>query len=687
MVQTYAPLLQHMLLEFQNHRHESAERIAESILHINSKDKIALQVLGLTLAMRGRFLESVGPLSRAVLLDNKNPEAFSNLARAQYSAGLFQDAIVTFEKLKKLSPNSPQILVDKGTAHAKLRQHDLALACYEKAIQLRHDYFLAWSNRGNVFSELGFSLKAIESYETALKLNPDYAETWTNYGNAFYDLGLYEDACLAHEKALSLHPDYAEALSNLGNALLELKRGEDALSSYQKAYDILPEHPFLLGQLIDAYGNICDWKSREQLVPIALDAISNNKSASSPFILLQTKASLEVQKAAAKIYINERLPRIEVNVSKFRRRVIGDKIRIGYFSSDFKEHPVGMLIENLLRLHDRSCFEVFGFFLNKKTGDATEKQLTQLFDKCFDLFAINDSDAHQVVLESELDIAIDLNGHTAGARTGLFARLLAPIQICYLGYAGTTGANFYQYLIADKIVIPPEHQPFYSEKIAYLPNSFFPADTLVARDDFGILPTRSLQGLPDSGIIFACFNNAYKITPEIFDVWMNLLKAVPGSILWLSKANDSAIQNLKNEALARGIESSRLVFATREPTRAGHLSRLRLADLFLDTLFFNAHTTAADALWAGVPVLTLLGNTFASRVAASLLNALGMCELITYSLEEYYRMALEIAIHPEIASSFREKLEKNRLACPLFNTCQYVIDLESLYKSMTSDLH
>lgn len=687
MVQTYAPLLQHMLLEFQNQRNESAERVAESILRINPKDVIALQVLGLTLAMRGRFLESVGPLSRAALLDTKNPEAFSNLARAQYSAGLFQDAIATFEKLRKLSPNNPQILVDKGTAHAKLRQHDLAIVCYEKAIQLKPDYFLAWSNRGNLFSELGFPLKAIESYKTALGLNPDYPETWTNYGNALYDLGQYEDARSAHEKALSLHPGYGEAWSNLGNTFLELKRGEDALISYQKAYEFLPTHPFLLGQLIDAYGNACDWNAREQLIPIALDAISKNKPASAPFILLQTNASLEMQNATAKIYIKERFPHIDISVPKFRPREVGSKIRIGYFSSDFKEHPVGILIENLLRLHDRSNFEVFGFFLNKKTGDATEKLLTQLFDKSFDLFGINDSDAHQLTLDNELDIAIDLNGHTAGARTGLFSRVLAPIQVCYLGYAGSTGADFYQYLIADQVVIPPEHKPFYSEKVAYLPNSFFPADTLVDLDNFGNLPTRSSQGLPESGFVFSCFNNAYKITPEIFDVWMSLLKAVPESVLWLSKTSDVAIQNLKKEALARGVEPSRLVFATREPTRAGHLSRLRLADLFLDTISFNAHTTAADALWAGVPVLTMKGNTFASRVAASLLNALDMNELITHSLEEYYKVALEIAVYPEIASSIRVKQAQNRYTKSLFNTEQYVKDLESLYQSMVVNLH
>jgi predicted O-linked N-acetylglucosamine transferase (SPINDLY family) len=264
----------------------------------------------------------------------------------------------------------------------------------------------------------------------------------------------------------------------------------------------------------------------------------------------------------------------------------------------------------------------------------------------------------------------------------LFAKRLAPIQINYLGYAGTSGADFYDCLIADQVAIPLEHQVHYTEKIAYLPHSFFPVDTSITPEQFGDLPTRSSQGLPDTGFVFTCFNNSYKINPTIFSIWMDLLKQVPGSVLWLSKASNNAIENLQREAQARGIDPSRLVFATRVPARVDHLSRLRLADLFLDTPNYNAHATAADALWAGVPVLTNLGKTFAGRVAASQVSALGLSELIVHSDEEYSAKALELAQHPEQLKELKERLENNRYQTPLFNTKQYVKDLEGLFYSL-----
>jgi predicted O-linked N-acetylglucosamine transferase (SPINDLY family) len=339
-------------------------------------------------------------------------------------------------------------------------------------------------------------------------------------------------------------------------------------------------------------------------------------------------------------------------------------------------------MENLIRYHDRSRFEVFGFFLNQRAGDEVESSLMASFDKTFDLFELNDVAAKNLILEQEIDIAVDLNGHTAGARTSLFAKKIAPIQINYLGYAGTSGSDFYDCLIADEVVIPRVHQPHYSEKIVYLPHSFFPVDTSISSDQFGELPSRASQGLPEKGFVFCCFNNPYKITPQIFDVWMSLLNQVPGSVLWLSKTSEKAMKNLQNEAQSRGIDIGRLVFATRVPARKGHLSRLRLADLFLDTPNYNAHATAADALWAGVPVLTLLGETFAGRVAASQLSALGMPELITNTQDEYFSKALELANNPQLLTNLRSKQEANRFTTPLFDAKQYVMNLESIYISL-----
>ncbi len=682
MAQPYAPLVQQMLLDFQNQRLEPAERMAQSILRINPKDLVALQVQGLALAMGGRIAEAVAPLSKAAQLDPKNPELLTNLAKAQHGASFFAEAIQTFEKLKRLIPNNPQILTDMGTAYAKLKQYDKASNCYDRALELQPDYFLAWSNRGNLLSDLSYAAEALESYEKALQLNPNYPEAWTNCGNAFFDLGRFEDARLAHERALAIDPNYGEAWSNHGNALLELKRGEEAYESYQKAFSLKPSHPYLMGQFLASKLTSCIWDEAEPSVSQMLDLVAGSHAASIPFPLLQTPASLEIQKRCAQIFVADRFPSMNAKAISLPQKSPGEKIRIGYFSSDFKDHPVGILMENLIRLHDHDRFEVYGFFLNQKSGDAVEGRLIDSFDKTFNLFGSNDPAAKDLVVEQKIDIAIDLNGHTAGARTGLFAKKIAPIQVNYLGYAGTSGADFYDCLIADAVAIPPEHHLYYTEKIAYLPHSFFPVDTSIAPEQFGDLPTRSSQDLPDTGFIFACFNNSYKISPEIFTVWMELLQQVPGSVLWLSKASNKAMENLQKEAQVRGVDRSRLVFATRVPARVDHLSRLRLADLFLDTPNYNAHATAADALWAGVPVLTILGYTFAGRVAASQVSALGLPELIVHSTEEYKAKALELAQHPECLKGVKNRLEKNRYQTPLFNTKQYVKDLEGLYESL-----
>ncbi|MBU3622061.1 tetratricopeptide repeat protein [Polynucleobacter sp. CS-Odin-A6] len=684
MTQAYASITQQMLQAFQSQHLDTAERLANMILKINAKDLVALQVCGLSLAMQGRVAESVTPLYKAYQQDQKNPELLANLAKAQHGAHMYAEAIVTYKKLNLLIPNNAQILTDLGTSFAKAKNFQDAEDSFEKAIQVEPHYFLAWSNRGNLLAEMGFATDAIASYKKALDLKPDYAETWTNYGNALFDLSRYQEGRLAHEQALKLRPDYAEAWSNYGNTLLELKDPGD-YEAYQKAYTLNPDHPFLIGQLFNAATCRCDWSHSQPLASKIISRGDLGEKVAHPFIFLQTNASLKLQKLAAEIFIHDRILNTKPNIlSSLDHNGDGKKIRIGYFSSDFKEHPVGVLMQNLIKMHNRNHFEVYGFFLNAPTGDAIEGRLLDDFDASVSLHCISDSDAMNLVLAKKLDIAIDLNGHTSGARTALFARKIAPVQVNYLGYAGTSGAHFYDALIADQFVIPQEHQAYYSEPIAYLPNSFFPVDTSIPIESFGDLPTKLSEGLPEKGFIFACFNNAYKITPPIFDLWMNLLKEVPDSILWLSKPSPEAILNLQKEAKSRGIDESRLIFATRTPGRQEHLSRLRLADLFLDTSNYNAHATAADALWAGLPLLTQNGNTFAGKVAASLLNALSLNELIADSESEYFAKALEFARSPEKLKAIRDQLAVNRAHSPLFNTKQYVEDLESLYVKLVN---
>ena len=682
MAQPYAPLVQQMLLDFQNQRLEPAERMAQSILRINPKDLVALQVQGLVLAMGGRIADAVVPLSKAAQLDPKNPELLTNLAKAQHGASLFAEAIQTFEKLKRLIPNNPQILTDMGTAYAKLKQYDKASSCYERALELQPDYFLAWSNRGNLLADLQQPREAIASFDKALTFNPHYPETWTNRGNSFFYLGQLEEALACHEQALNLNPNYAEALSNCANTLTALNRHEQALEHNRKAFALKPDHPYLLGHFLGGERGFCNWQLEFPKVDLLFNSIEKNLPASTPFHLLSTEATLEIQKLCAEIFVADKVDGISASPPLLKNKLENRKIKLAYFSADFREHPVGILMDSLVSGHDRNRYEVIGFFLNQGTGDSVESRFLKIFDKTFNLSKLDDLEAYDLVLKEELDIAVDLNVHTADGRLSLFSKRLAPIQINYLGYAGTSGADFYDCLIADQVAIPPEHHLHYTEKIAYLPHSFFPVDTSITPEQFGDLPTRASQGLPDTGFIFACFNNAYKINPPIFSIWMDLLKQVPGSVLWLSKASSKAIENLQKEAQARGVDPSRLVFATRVPARVDHLSRLRLADLFLDTPNYNAHATAADSLWAGVPVLTILGRTFAGRVAASQVSALGLPELIVHSDEEYTAKALELAQHPEQLKELKERLENNRYQTPLFNTKQYIKDLEDLYESL-----
>jgi predicted O-linked N-acetylglucosamine transferase (SPINDLY family) len=679
MPKPYAPLLQQLLIEFKNQRLGAAEQIARTILKINSKDLVALQILGLSLAMQDRVLEAIEPLKKAAKEDSKNSELLTNLAKAQHTAGLYREALVTYEQLMKLLGSKPEILTDMGTSCAKLKDYALAAKLFDQAISIDPNYFLAWSNRGNLLAEQNQIHEAITSYEKSIQLNPNYAESWTNLGNALFDLGLYEKSLECHDQALRLNPRYAEALSNKGNAHLEKKEITDAYACYLKAFNEKPSVPYLFGQLYAAKMSLIDWSNLDQFEEDLSQAILNRSFATLPFNAL-SYPNLELQAVAAQIIVGDRYPTLNQNPVKKIDSTVSSKYRIAYFSSDFSDHPVGILMEQILELHDRNKFDIIGVYLKPLTQSSLAIRLQSLFDEVIFVDSLNLRDAEELLLSKQIDIAVDLNSHTSGGKMQLFANRIAPIQVNYLGYAGTSGANYFDYIICDQTVAPIKDAVFYSEKFAYLPNSFFPADSLVI--DLGPIPSRLSQGLPDDAFVFSCFNNAYKFSPAIFDVWARLLNKNTNSVLWLSSLNSITKENLLAEFLKRGIENSRIIFASKVPERKDHLSRLRCADLFLDTPNYNAHATSADSLWAGVPVLTVLGKTFAGRVAASQLKALGMNELIVNSLDEYETLADKLVNSPNLLQELREKLLIARDRAPLFNTLQYVKDLESLFKKM-----
>jgi predicted O-linked N-acetylglucosamine transferase (SPINDLY family) len=499
----------------------------------------------------------------------------------------------------------------------------------------------------------------------------------TNKGVSLHELKRYDEAIACYDKALSLQPDYHEALTNKGATLKELERYDEAIACYGKALNLSPNIDWIYGDLVDVKLKICNWLDLTTLLEIISKKVIANEKTLQPFSLLTLTDDALLHKKSSEIATKSRYPFTSIlgDIPKHPKR---EKIRVGYFSADLKNHPVAFLMAELFEIHDRGKFEIFAFSL-VRACDSMSMRLKKAFDHFIDVDGMSDVAVAKLARDYSIDIAVDLSGFTKDARTGIFSYCAAPIQVNYLGYPGTMGTNYIDYIIADKTLIPLESQSYYSEKAVYLPNSYQVNDRnrLISDRKF----TRQELGLPEEGFVFCCFNNNFKILPSTFDSWMRILKAVEGSVLWLLQDNPQAVENLKKEAHKKGIDMRRLVFADRAPL-SEHLARHRSADLFIDTLPYNAHTTASDALWTGLPVLTLQGHSFTSRVASSLLNAIELPELITYTQEAYEALAIELAKNREKLASIKQKLENNRLTTPLFDTPLFTRNLEAAYIEM-----
>jgi predicted O-linked N-acetylglucosamine transferase (SPINDLY family) len=423
---------------------------------------------------------------------------------------------------------------------------------------------------------------------------------------------------------------------------------------------------------------LCDWSDYETEVADLLLAARNGAPAY-PFVVLALPSSLEDQLRCARLFIARRCPPSDQPLWR-GETYEHDRIRIAYVSSDLREHAVGYLTVGLFEHHDRSRFAVVAISLSAGHNTDFGRRMRASFESFVEAGGRSDEEIAGLIRERQIDIVVDLNGVTQNWRPGIFARRPAPIQVNYLGYSGTSGAPYFDYILADQTIIPAEHVNSYSERVAWLPGSFMVSDD--ARPLGERTPSRCQLGLPERGFVFCCFNQSYKLNPAMFDVWMRLLAAVDGSVLWLKDNDPAATRNLRCEAERRGIAAQRLVFAASVPDFADHLARQRQADLFLDTLPSNAHSTANDALWAGLPVLTCRGPTFAGRVAASLINAAGLPELVTTSVAEYEALALRLAREPALLDAIKAKLVGNRRACPLFDTARFASSLEAAYTAM-----
>lgn len=666
------------LASLQAGKANDAERLFKKLLSAQPEHVAGLNLLAILLTKLGRFEEAERYAQRALDEDATSDATFYNYGIILKSLKRPTEALERFSQALAINASISETWNNRGTIFSDLKQYREAVADFDKAISINSNYPDAYCNKGKSLAELKLYDESLGAFNRALSLKSDLAEAWLGRGNVFFKLKRNADALVDYDKALSIKPDFAEAWLGRGHVFVDLKRFNEAFAAYDKAFTINPDLNYLEGARLHAKMQLCDWSDYDAESEHLILSIRSGKLNTAPFTLLAIPSSSADQLQCAKLWVADKCPPSRKSIwqgEHYRH----DRIRVAYVSADFREHPVSFLLAGMFESHDKSRFDITAISLGSDDNTEMRQRLKESVGHFIDVKAHSDDQIADIVKSSEADILVDLMGFTAESRTGIFARCAAPIQVNYLGYPGTMGANYIDYVIADSILIPASHQNSYTEKIVYLPNSYQGNDT--KRNISKKIFTRAECGLPDSGFVFCCFNNSYKILPSVFDRWMRILLEVPGGVLWLLEDNATAVINLKREAELRGISAERLVFAKRM-SLPDHLARHRLADLFLDTLPYNAHTTASDALWAGLPVLTQIGEAFAGRVAASLLSAIGLPELIIETSEEYVQLAIDLAKHPEKLAAIKHKLAENRLTAPLFDTKLFTKHIESAYTAM-----
>ena len=665
-------------------------------------------------------LETKGQYQASILIYEKllqqfplHPVLHKNYGHVLYKAGRLSECLTAYDKSLALDDHQPELYVTKGAILNSLNQYSEAIASYNKAIQLKSTYPDAYFYRGNVFKQLGEYNEAITDYEQAIalkpdylqahhqlgivlavlkrysaalihydrviSLQPDYAPAYYNRANALSALGRYEEAIKYYQRAIGLKPDYREAHHNLGNALKELNLLAEALDSLTQAIALQEDSIFFAeGNRFEVKLMLCAWDDYQQSVHDIMIGIDQEDLLFTPYAALLFTNSPAIEQKCAQIWISKQCV-AQSSLPPLSQYPPHKKIRVGYFSADFHDHPMMHLMAEVFEQHNKQDFEWIAFSFNPIGSNPWTQRAIDSFDQFMPVHELSDNEVVKLARSLEIDIAIDRKGFTVQSRPNIFKARCAPIQVSYLAYPGTLGANFIDYLIADNVVIPAKMHEYYTEKIVYLPHSYQANCRL--REISSDVVTRSQFGLPEQGFIFCCFTNSNRITPLVFDSWMRILHAVEGSVLWLLASNELTADNLRQEAQRRGINASRLVFSPKIPIDQ-HLNRIRLPDLFLDTFPYNAHTTASDALRMGLPLVTRMGDSFASRVSASLLHAIGLPELITTTLEDYESLAINLATHSTELAQIKNKLRENFLEFPLFNSQQFTQDLESAYRLM-----
>ena len=624
-----------------------------------------------------RLEEALQSFICAIQFESSNYLAYFNCGVVLQGLKRFEEAITAYDQAINFKIDYAEAYSNRGIVLQEIKRFDEALVSYDQALNIIPNYAEAYSNRGIVLRLLKRFEVGLENFNKAIELNWNNAEAHFNRGIVLSELGLIDESIESYKNAIDVRCDYLEAYCNRGFLLKKLKRLDEARHNLEKAFALSPDHDYLLGNLLHLKMYMCDWEELENNIKKLTYGITEGAKSSISFAVLALTDSLLIQQRSAKTWVNDKYPP-NISLGSIFKSIRKQKIKIGYYSADFREHAVSVLTAELFETHDKNNFEIYGFYFGPPDSSDAHRRASAAFDRFIDVRNTSDADAALISREIGVDIAVDLTGHTSDDRVGIFAYRAAPIQLSYIGYLGTMGAEYYDYLISDKIIIPEKSQRYYSEKIVYLPSyQVNDSKRKIADKVF----TRAELNLPENAFVFCCFNNNYKITPPTFDGWMRILTAVPDSVLFLYADNNWAEINLKIEAEKRGVSPLRLVFGGRIES-SEYLARYRSADLFLDTLPYNAGTTASDALWVGLPVLTCVGESFASRVAASLLNAIELPELITTTQEQYEATAIELGTNPLRLKAIRDKLERNRLTTALFDTASFTRHIESAYQHM-----
>ena len=714
--QNTAALFTQGLALHQQGRFAEAKAIYDQILALDPKHFDAMHLSGVIVMQGGDNQQAVALISKAIALNPANPAyapAYNNRGLAYRALARQEAAIDNFDRALELGgPAQPEVQFNRANALRALARYPAALAGYDRALALTPDHGEAHYERARVLkimgrvdqalaafrraaqlkpdsfdiqNQLGVTLsefnradEAAASFRKALQIDPRSAPAHTNLGNALNILGKTDAALAAYDAALALRANYVDAYVNRAGTLIALGRYDSAISDLERALEFAPHYPFLAGILQHTRMLVCDWDKAEANIAALVAGVEAGQSVTPSWPLLAMTDNLPIQRKAAEIWTRSRCP-LDATLGPIPAWPKHERIRVGYYSADYYNHATAYVLTEFFELHDKSRFETYAFSYGPERDDDARRRMSKAFDHFIDARQSADRDVAAYSRQMEIDIAIDLKGFTTGSRPGIFACRAAPVQVNYMGYAGPMCADYLDYIIGDATVIPPAERQIYAEKVVTLPHSYYVNDS--KRPLSATQFSRAGLGLPTAAFVFCCFNNNFKITPAVFASWMRILTRVPGSVLWLFEDNATAAANLRKEAERAGVDPARLVFAKRIPP-GEHLARQRAADLLLDTLPYNAHTTGTDALFIGLPMITRPGNAFAARVAASLLRAAELPELIAASVQEYEDLAVALAQDPKRLTLLKQKLTRDPASLPLFDTALFTRSMEKAYGAM-----